>query len=172
MLQKLSTIFQTKKFKQTTFVLGIIFIVLTFFISLDSKPFLKFGYPGVFLFNVLGVRTILFIPLVKHMNLFLLSMVTALGMGINDSVSWIVGRSGDSVIPPSEKVKKIESGLKKYGVFALFVWSLIPFPYDIIGFIAGYLEFSYKRFILPTFLGKLTRFLLLGTGILAVMGIK
>jgi len=96
------------------------------------------------------------------MNFIGLAFVTALGMGLNDSVSWLVGRSGDVVIPRSKRIIRLEGTIHRYGSLALFFWSLIPFPYDLIGLIAGYLEFSYKAFIIPTFLGRLIRFLILG----------
>jgi membrane protein YqaA with SNARE-associated domain len=165
MRAKLIKLLSSAKFKRATFILGLIFFVLTLFISLDPQPFLRFGYVGIFIFNVLGAGTILAIPLARHMNILGLAIASASGMALNDSVSWLVGRSSDSVIPRSPKVARIEKGLHKYGSIALFFWSLIPFPYDIIGFIAGYLEFSYPKFILPTFLGKFVRFLLLGFGI-------
>lgn len=166
----LSRLFQSKRFKQITFVLGVVFLLLTLFISLDPTPFLKFGYLGVFIFNLFGAGTLLFLPLARHMNIVGLAFVSALGMAFNDSVSWIVGRSGDEIVPRSKKVEKVEKSIQKYGTLALFFWSLIPVPYDIVGFIAGYLEFPYKSFILPTFFGKFVRFLLLGSGILAVFG--
>lgn len=170
MKERLAKLFQSKKFKKTTFVLGIVFLILTLFISLDPKPFLKFGYIGVFIFNLFGAGTLLAIPLSRHMNIIRLAFVTALGMAFNDSVSWLIGRSGDVVIPRSKKVEKIEKTIHRFGSVALFFWSLIPIPYDIIGFIAGYLEFSYKSFIIPTFLGKFVRFILLGSGIVAIFG--
>jgi len=170
MKNRLMRLFQSKEFKKIIFILGIIFFVLTIFISLDPKPFLKFGYIGVFIFNLFGAGTLLAIPLARHMNIVGLAFVSALGMTFNDSVSWLVGRSGDVIIPRSKKVEKIEKTIHKFGSAALFFWSLIPIPYDIIGFIAGYLEFPYKNFIIPTFLGKFVRLILLGSGIVAIFG--
>lgn len=158
-------LFQSKKFKKATFILGLLFILLTFVISLNPKPFLKFGYLGLFVFSLFGPGMFLVPSLVRHMNIFGLAFVTALGMALNDSVTWMIGRSGDVILPRSKKVKRIEGTIHRFGPLALFFWSLIPFPYDIIGFIAGYLEFSYQSFIIPTFLGKFVRFILLGFGI-------
>ena len=166
----LANLFQSKKFKKMTLIFGVIFFVLTIIISFDPQPFLRFGYIGVFVFNLFGPGTLLFPSLARHMNILGLAFVTALGMAFNDSVSWLIGRSGDIIIPRSKKVKRIEGTIHKYGSVALFFWSLIPIPYDIIGLIAGYLEFPYKSFILPTFLGKFVRFILLGSGVVALFG--
>ena len=88
-------------------------------------------------------------------------------MAINDSIAWIIGNSGKAVVDRPVKLKKIEHSIEKYGIFAIFFWSLIPFPYDIIGLVAGYLGLSYVRYIIPTFLGKFIRFTLIGLGILS-----
>ena len=170
MKNKLANLLQSKKFKKVTLILGVIFFVLTIIISFDPQPFLRFGYLGIFVFNLFGPETLLFPSLARHMNILGLAFATALGMAINDSVSWLVGRSGDVIMPRSNKVKRIEGTIHKFGSVALFFWSLIPIPYDIIGLIAGYLEFPYKSFILPTFLGKFVRFILLGSGIVALFG--
>jgi membrane protein YqaA with SNARE-associated domain len=164
-----TSFFQSITFKRTTFILGVLFLALTLFISINPEPFLQFGYLGVFIFNLFGPGTLLFPSLVKHMNMFGLVLVTSLGMVLNDSISWVVGRSGDAIIPRSQKVEKIEGIIHKYGPVGLFFWSLIPIPYDIIGLIAGYLEMPYKRFIIPTFLGKLVRFILLGSSLLVLL---
>ena len=166
-MSKSARFLQSRKFKEITIILGILFFVLTLVVSLDPKPFLKFGYAGVFVFNLFGPGTLLVFSLAKHMNIFGLALASALGMSLNDSVSWLVGKSGDVIIPRSKKVEKIEAILHKFGLIAFFVWSLIPIPYDIIGFIAGYLEFPYKSFVLPMFFGKFVRFIILGFGIVS-----
>lgn len=165
MNKNVSKLLNSSKFKRIIFFLGIFFLILTIFISLDPKPFLKYGYLGVFIFNLFGAGTILAFSLSQHMNIYGLAFVSALGMVINDSLSFIIGKSGDAIIPRSKKVEKIEKSIHKFGSIALFFWSLMPIPYDIIGFIAGYLEFPYRNFVLPTFLGKFVRFILIGSGV-------
>jgi membrane protein YqaA with SNARE-associated domain len=164
----LSHTFQSKRFKKVALILGICFFILKIFISLDPKPFLKYGYIGVFIFNLFGPGTLIYPSLLKHMNMLGLAFATSLGMSFNDSISWVIGRSGDVIIPRSSKVERIERTIHKYGPVGLFFWSLIPIPYDIIGLIAGYLEIPYKNFVIPTFLGRLLRFILIGVGVLAI----
>lgn len=167
-MTKFVALVQSRTFKRLAFVLGTAFFLLSLVLAVDPKPFLKFGYVGVFVFNLFGPGTLLVPLLARHMNIVLLAFATALGMAFNDSVSWLVGRSGDAIIPRSKKIEKIEGTIHRFGPVALFFWSLIPIPYDIIGFIAGYLEFSYRSFIIPTFLGKFVRFILLGSGVVAI----
>lgn len=163
-------LFESKAFKKAAFVSGIIFLLFTFIISLDPAPFLKFGLPGVFMFNLVGPGTLLIPVLARHMNIIGLALASALGMALNDSVSWVVGRNGDVVIPRSKKVEKVERSLYKYGPLAFFLWSVAPIPYDFIGLIAGYLQFPYRSLIVPAFLGKFVRFLILGSSTVALFG--
>lgn len=158
----------SKTFKKAVFFLGIAFFFLTFFITFSPQPFLRFGYLGVFIFNLFGPGTFLFPALSKFMNIPLLAGVTALGMMFNDSVAWLVGITSDSLILPSKKLDKIRSSIEKYGPWALFFWSLIPFPYDFVGFVAGYLKMPYKKYVIPTFSGKFVRFILMGYGLLKI----
>jgi len=167
-MKKFLALVQSKSFKRATFVLGIIFFLLTLLLAIDPTPFLKYGYLGVFAFNLFGPGTLLVPVLAQHMNVILLAIATTLGMGINDSVSYIVGRNSITVIPRSNRLETIEGTINHFGPIALFFWSLIPIPYDLIGFVAGYLGISYKSFLLPTFLGKFIRFLLLGYGVVAI----
>lgn len=164
----LARFFQSKHFKRISFFLGIIFLIIAAFFAVRPEPFLRFGYAGVFVFNILGAGTFLIIPLVKHFNLLPLALVSAFGITLNDSIAWFVGTSGTAVVPKGKKIKRIEKSIQKYGVYALFFWALIPFPYDLIGFIAGYLGIPYRTFVIPTFLGKFIRLIFLGMGTLQV----
>jgi membrane protein YqaA with SNARE-associated domain len=169
MKEKLTKLFQTKKFKKITLILGILFTILTFAISLDPRPFLKFGYLGVFVFNLFGPGTYLIPSLSRHMNLILLAAVSACGMTLNDSIGWLTGKSSDVVIRKSEKIKAIKNEIHKYGPVAIFFWSIIPMPIDLIPALAGYLEFPYRVFFIPNLLGKFLRFILVGLGTTTVL---
>lgn len=146
-------------------LIGYLFVVLSLFLIVKPEPFLRLGYPGIFVFSIFGPGSILVPVLVNRFNLYLLAICTAMGMAINDSITWYIGRNTREWTPKSKKIMKLEESVHKYGMFALFFWALIPFPYDIIGFIAGYLRLPYWKFIIPTFLGRFIRFILIGWGI-------
>lgn len=164
MKEHLGRIAGTKNFKKVILALGIAFSILSVFIVVKPEPFLKFGYLGVFAFNLFGPGTLLIPTLSQTMILPLLAFATALGMAINDSVSWLVGSRGDVIIPRTARIQKVEIIVRKYGVFGLFFTSLLPLPYDFIGLIAGYLKLPYRLFLIPTFLGRLSRMVLIGMG--------
>jgi len=170
LLRNIASLAKTEKFKRTVLILGALFYIAVIFIAFKPEPFLRFGYWGVFVFNLFGPGTILVPSLSRHMNIFLLSVAGSAGMALNDSVGWLVGRSGDVILPRSKKVEKVEAQIHKWGPYALFFWALIPFPFDFIAMIAGYLEFPYRKFVLPVFIARVIRFLLLGSGIVAIWG--
>jgi len=100
-LKRITKLFQTKKFKKIVLILGALFYIAVIFIAFKPEPFLRFGYLGVFVFNLFGPGTILIPSLSRHMDVFLLSIVGSAGMVLNDSVGWLVGRSGDVILPRS-----------------------------------------------------------------------
>lgn len=161
-----SEFFRTKTFKKITLILSVFFFLLSVLSVFNPKILIRFGYPGIFLSHLLGAGSILTFALVKHFNPYLLAILTALGMTLNDSIAYLIGKNSDVVIERPEKIKKIEGTIQKYGPYALFAWALIPFPYDLIGVIAGYLEMPYRKFFLAAFLGKLIRTLLIAFGII------
>lgn len=159
-----------KVFKILSLILGIIFILLAFVVVLKPEPFIKFGYPGIFVYNLFGPGVFLIPVLSRTFNIFWVAFFSALGMALNDSVSWLVGKNGDIVIKRNPRIIKIEAKIQRFGPWAIFFWALIPFPFDLIAVIAGYLQIPYIRFLLPLFLGRLIRFFLMGSGIVAIWG--
>ena len=161
---------QSKTFKKIAVVFAIVFYFMAFYLAFNAEPFLKFGYLGVFVFNLFGPGTLLIPALSRYMNVILLSLVTALGMSFNDSVSWLAGRSGDVILPRSKSVIRFEKHIKRYGAYAIFLWALIPFPFDFVALIAGYLGLPFKKFFVPVTLGRLVRFVLMGFGVVSIWG--
>lgn len=152
-------------FKRCYFILSLVLLGIGLYSAFDPGPFLEFGYLGVFLFNVLGGAGVILVPtLSSAMNIWLLAFVTAIGMGINDSLSWLVGRGGSDAVYKVKWADKAEKFLDRHGWKSLFIISAIPFPYDVIGLLSGYLGMDYLKFFIPTVLGKFMRTLLIGFG--------
>lgn len=163
-------IVRTEKFRKITAFLALMFMILTFVISLDPRPFLNLGYFGIFVFSIFGSGIFLVPVISRYLNVFVIAFIVSLGMAINDLVSWYLGKRGDIVFPRSKRVIRAEKTLHKYGPYGLLFFSFIPLPYDFFGVIAGYMEFPFWRFVIPTFLGRFLRFLILGTGSIAIFG--
>ncbi len=159
-------VFSSKRFQKITFYLGIVFVGISIFAAFKPGPFEKFGYFGVFVFSIFGAGSVIVAALAHHSNIFLLTLAATLGIGILDTVQWFVGKSGTAVIEPSKKIKRVEKLLQRYGWPILFALALIPWPYDFVSLLAGYLGFSYQKFIFPTLTGNYLRVLLISLVIL------
>lgn len=167
---KPSQFFASKAFKKFTLILSVIFIVASFFVALDPRPFLQFGYLGIFVYNLFGTGIVIVPVFSRYYNVILVAFLAALGMSVNDAVSWYAGKTGQIIIPPSPRMARIHDKIVRYGPWAIFFWALIPFPFDIIAVAAGYLRLPFWRFLIPMFLGRFVRFLLLGSGSIALWG--
>jgi membrane protein YqaA with SNARE-associated domain len=169
-LRGLAKILESKKFQRIYF-----FVTLTMFFGgillvIDWHYFVRLGYPGIFLFNCLGGFGTYLTPfLARHFNPFLIALCTALGMSINDSMSYIIGFTSTSLVRRDKWVDRVEKLLSKYDVWGLFFLSILPVPFDIIGFISGYLDIKYAKFFSATFAGKFLRILLVATGTVRII---
>jgi len=168
-VERIAHLLNSRLFKKISLVVGSTFLFLAFFIALDPDSFLKYGYPGVFTFNLVGPGTLLIPSLSQRMNVVGVSFFSALGMALNDSVGWLVGRSSDVVVPRPKWTGRIEQSMRRYGHMAVFVLSVVPIPFDMFGIIAGYVGFSFLGVYIPAFLGKFVRFLIMGFGTLVVL---
>ncbi|MBI4099533.1 VTT domain-containing protein [Candidatus Microgenomates bacterium] len=157
--------FQSERFRQFYFLLFLVLLIFGLYTIVRPEPFLKYGYFGVFLFNLLGGPGTYLIPsLSQKMSLVPLALSTAIGMTFNDSMGWVVGQASTAVFKKGDWTVRAEQILKKYGVWGLFILSVLPIPYDAIGLAIGYLGASYKIFFWPTLFGKFVRFILIGLG--------
>lgn len=163
-MMRLSSLVASKTFRKLMVYGGGVVVIATVFLALDPRPFVRLGYMGVFVYSLFGTGTLIVPLLSAQLNLYLLALAAAAGMAINDSLSWWVGRNGEEVVPWGKKSEKLAAGVKKYGTAALFFWALIPFPYDAVGLIAGYLGVPWWKFVAATFAGRVVRFVIIGQG--------
>jgi len=156
----------SKLVHQLIFLLYLLSVVALMFISVNPQPFLQYGYFGVFAFNLIGPGTVLIPILAPTTNILILAIISALGMQLNDSVSWVVGRNGQVVFPTSVKRFRLVHWVGKSSPLVMFILSIIPFPYDVIGLVAGYMNMSFAKFFIPALFGKITRFLIIAAIVL------
>ncbi len=171
-METLMKMVQGKTFRKIVVIVGSILAIGSILISVNPEPFLKTGYLGVFAYGMLGPVTLIIPVMSQHLNLYILSAVASVGVVINDTLAYIVGRNADVFVQKSKKVLLVEKWVNRYGVFALLVISILPVPYDFIGLIVGYLDLSFSKYAIPLFIGKFIRFVLVGVGTSLILGIK
>lgn len=162
MREKFIAILKSDLYKKIVFILSLLFILLTIFIVFDPQPFIKLGYPGIFVFNIFSSGLFIFPVLIKTYSVITLAIVCSLGMSVNESINWIMGKSSEAIVDKKALEIRVENVIKRYDYLAIFTLALIPFPFDIVGIVAGRLNVTYKKFVLSVFLARMIRYLLYG----------
>jgi len=122
-----------------------------------------YGYPGVFLISVLGSATIILpapslavvFALGSSLNPLLVGLAAGLGEALGELTGYLAGYSGSAVIEDRERYAQLERLERRYGVWVIFVLSVIPNPiFDLAGIAAGMLKFPIQRFFIACWAGK------------------
>jgi membrane protein DedA with SNARE-associated domain len=124
---------------------------------------------GAFLVSLLGNGTVIFpgavLPILSAIAIVLypetgwigpisVGLAGGFGAAIGEITGYLVGYSGRSIIARRQVYIRIEGWLKKWGSIAIFLMSLIPFFFDVVGIAAGILRYPLWRFILLTWVGR------------------
>jgi len=134
--------------------------------------FASYGYLGLFVVSVVGNATVL-LPMPSLvatfitggvLNPWLVGIVSGAGMAIGELSGYLAGYGGGAIIEAKDKERyeKLEGWMRRYGALTIFVLSAIPNPvFDLAGIAAGALRYPVWRFLLPCFLGKTVKGLVL-----------
>ncbi len=157
---------QSDSFRKSFTLLGIFFILLTPFISLNPDTFVALSYPGVFIFNMLTSGLLILPSLSQKLNIPLLVVASALGNIVNTSVNYFVGYTSNNLFSNHALVLKTKKLIQKFGLYAVYFLAIVPFPLDVNGLLSGYMGIPFKQYVLVNFLGKVTVFFLVVGGFL------
>lgn len=129
----------------------------------------EYGYPGVFLFNLLASATVILpMPGVAVTSLmgavfnpFWVAVAAGSGAALGELSGYMAGFSGQQVAERNKMYDRIEQWMRKYGEIAILVLAIIPNPFfDVAGMIAGALRMKVWRFLLFCWMGKVLKMLL------------
>lgn len=167
--------------KYGVFILLVVLLIIgSVFLAKEINPYLewlgKYGYLGVFLGALAANATVIFpapfmgitfplaIGLASQTDPFSVSVVYALGATLGEGTAYILGRGGKRILNKKESLlyQKAEKWLNKYGKWwAIMILSAQPiFPFDIVGIVAGVLRYSWWRFLIFCFLGRIPKYLI------------
>ncbi len=160
---QLKQLFTNKWVSRAGFFLTLGMYVAAVYITVRPEAFVRYGYLGVFVFNLAGPGTLL-IPIMMRegFSLWGIAVATALGMTCNDSLSYVAGRLSATAFAQSRRMQQAVEWLGKYDILAIFLLATVPFPLDFIAMVAGHVKFPYSRFFAASILGKILRNLLVG----------
>lgn len=133
------------------------------------------GYPGLFIVNLISCSSVFF-PLPGYLLVFifggifnptLVAFFSSLGAAFGELTSYGAGRGGGYIFKKTQE-KYFEKGKewfkKKKGFWLIIIFAATPLPFDVIGILAGVLNYNLKKFILATFFGKMIMNLVLAFG--------
>lgn len=129
----------------------------------------KYGYPGIFLFNVLANATLILpVPGVLVTSLmggvfhpFWVAVAAGSGAAIGELSGYLAGFGGQVVAERTPVYSRMEGWMKKYGVWAVLALAFIPNPlFDVAGLIAGTLRMPVLKFLLSCAVGKILKMML------------
>lgn len=162
-----------RSFQISAFILVLALSLGLFFLArsyLSLENLLRYGYLGVFLVSLSCVTIMLPLPWEAviiaagtTLNPLWLGLISSVGATIGELSGYLVGYLGRKVIldANSERYKKAEFWLKRYGSLAVFVFALLPiFIFDLLGIVAGSFRFPLWKFILACWAGRLIRCLI------------
>lgn len=153
--------------------LSILLILLIWSQRESLASFSRLGYVGIFLVNFVSSATVLFpLPGVASVfagggvwNPFLVGIFSGVGASLGELLGYLVGYGGSGLVKSWEKkkwVKIVKSFFAKNGFLTVFLFSAIPSPvFDIIGIIAGAVNYSIWKFALATLTARVARNILL-----------
>lgn len=164
---------QEQVFRVLLFVLVIALSVFLYLNREHVQQFEQYGYPGIFVFNLLSSATLILpVPGIAVTSLmgavfqpFWVAVAAGSGAALGELSGYLAGYSGHKVVQRSPMYDRIEGWMRKYGDIVILVLAFIPNPlFDIAGAIAGALRVPVWRFVLFCWIGKIGKMLLFAYG--------
>lgn len=132
----------------------------------------NFSYVGVFVVALIATSTII-VPFPVDVAIFftpglglhplLVSIAAGLGASVGELTGYYVGVGGGTIksVKNSRITRFFVRFFKKAGFLTLVVTAAIPFPFDVIGILAGVSKYDVKKFLVATAIGKTLKALLI-----------
>ena len=155
-----------------TLLLVIIISVGLFFYGRDPEIVAKlksYGYLGAFLISLIGNATILLpgivLPILSGLGIVLypvaglvgpvvVGLAGGAGAAIGEIVGYMVGFSGRGIVENNKLYERLVGWVRRWGTLAIFIFTLVPLFFDLVGLAAGVLRFPLWKFVLICWLGR------------------
>ncbi|MBM3959792.1 MAG: VTT domain-containing protein [SAR202 cluster bacterium] len=124
------------------------------------------GYPGVWLFSLIGASAI-FLPIPGlaavcaaaapsvGLNPALLGVIAGSAEAIGELTGYLAGAGGGTFVQKNRHFPRVRKWVMRRGGLVFFAMSLVPNPlFDVAGIAAGSVRYPVRQFLLFTFLGK------------------
>ncbi len=129
-----------------------------------------YGYLGAFVISIIFNATLI-LPAGNILILAALGATLPLpalvgiaggtGAAIGEITGYVAGRSGRSLVSNAPMYGRVERWLGRWGWLAVFVFSVFPFVFDLVGIAAGALRYPFWKFLLFCWLGRMLLYILI-----------
>ena len=122
-----------------------------------------YGYLGAFLLSLLFNATVVLpmgaIGVVIALGAVLplpavVGLAGGIGAAIGEITGYMAGYSGRGIARRSQMYSRVEGWVRRWGAIAIFIFSIVPFAFDLVGIAAGILRFPFWKFFLLCWLGR------------------
>jgi len=151
-------------------VLALLFVVILSLLIVRYSNRLSglgaYGYPGLFLLNLLASATLILpapgIALAfaagSALNPFLVGLAVGSGSTLGELTGYIAGASGRGIVTHDPNYPRIRDAMARYGLWIIILLSLVPNPlFDIAGMVAGATRIPVWQFLAAAWIGKVTK---------------
>ncbi|TET66990.1 MAG: hypothetical protein E3J40_04025 [Dehalococcoidia bacterium] len=129
----------------------------------------SYGYLGAFLISLIGNGTILLpgivLPILSGLGIVLYSaaglvgpvivgLAGGAGAAIGEIVGYLAGYGGRGIVENNKLYQRLVDWVRRWGALAIFIFTLVPLFFDLVGLAAGVLRFPLWKFILICWLGR------------------
>jgi len=145
----------------------------------------SYGYLGAFLISLIGNASILLpgivLPILSGLSIVLYPIVGLVGpimiglaggagAAIGEIVGYMAGYSGRGIVENNKLYERLVGWVRRWGTIAIFIFTLVPLFFDLVGLAAGALRFPLWKFILVCWVGRTLLYLVFV--VLAALGWK
>jgi membrane protein DedA with SNARE-associated domain len=92
------------------------------------------------------------------------------GAAIGEIMGYIAGHSGRSLLAKGRLYHRVERWIHRWGGLAVFVGSVFPFIFDLVGIAAGAARYNFWKFLLYCALGRMLLYVTIIS--LAALGLR
>jgi len=148
-------------------------------------PLKDYVYGGAFLISLLGNATIILpgavLAILSQIGIsyyvllglpapIIVGLAGGAGAAIGEITGYMAGYSGRGIIEKRQLYSRVEGWMKRWGAITIFVFSIVPFVFDLVGIASGALRFPFWKFLLLCWLGR--TLLYVAFILLAALGFK
>jgi len=129
----------------------------------------NYAYWGAFLISLIGNATIILpgavLPILSTIGIVLypvtgpvgpviVGLVGGIAAAIGEITGYLVGYSGRGIVEKAKIYDRLAGWVKRWGAIAIFVFSVVPLVFDLVGIVAGVLRVPFWKFLLACWLGR------------------